>query len=427
MKQINYALAIYSIIVCLVLLLYLLLGERKHKQSNQCFAMMCGGNIGMMLGDILYWSFEGQKTFWNPAMVWIGSSLFYISVIPVLYAFTKYIIDYLRLHKKAAKPLLMLSNGFIGVYIIACLLSLWNGMFFMIDENNYYLRGNLFVLSQIIPLVIFLSNIGYIYTFRKTMRKKDLTFFASYILLLFLAKLIEFIVNGLIVLNMAMAISLLLIFINIQLERDIGMERKEKELTDANISILLSQIGPHFLSNTLTAIRQLCDKDVEEAKATITDFSRFLRGNMSILTSKNMIPFEKELSHTKYYLAIERKRFGERLQIHYDIAETNFLIPPLTIQPIVENAVRYGLTKKVEGGNLYIQTLLRGDYVVIRILDDGAGFPLSYLQNDTESHIGIHNVRKRLAYMCEGTLEIKSHINQGTIVEICIPREVSHL
>lgn len=424
MKQINFALAIYSIIICFVLLLYLLSGERKHKRSIQCFAMMCSGNIGMIMGDLLYWSFEGQPTPWNPAMVWLGSYIFYFSVIPVSYAFTNYIIDYLQLNKKNAHVLLTTSNVLLLLYTICCFLSIWNGMFFTIDKNNFYIRGNMFVISQIIPLLIFLLNICFVYKFRGIMCKKDINFFTSYIILLFLAKVIEFKVSGLIVLNMAMAISLLLIFINIQMERDIGMEQKEKELTDAKISILLSQIGPHFLFNTLTAIRQLCDKDVEEAKITITDFSRFLRGNMSILTSNNMIPFEKELEHTKYYLAIEKKRFGEKLQIHYDITVRNFLIPPLTIQPIVENAVRYGITKKNNGGNLCIQTVQRDNTYVIRILDDGAGFPILQRHLDAEAHIGITNVRKRLAYMCEGTLLITSGVNQGTIVEICIPREV---
>ena len=203
------------------------------------------------------------------------------------------------------------------------------------------------------------------------------------------------------------------------------------------ISIILSQIQPHFLYNSLVVIQQLCKTDPKMAGETVVEFSNYLRGNLDSLVLRRPITFERELSHVESYLSIEKKRFNERLHIEYDIKASDFMLPALTLQVIVENAVRNGITKKDEGGTVRIETrkLSSKNSVVITVIDDGAGFDpqnednhvgwetpdyLSAADNQVQAGV-IENVRNRLAAMCGGSLEINSKPGVGTTVVITIP------
>ncbi|MEG2670204.1 MAG: histidine kinase, partial [Oscillospiraceae bacterium] len=229
--------------------------------------------------------------------------------------------------------------------------------------------------------------------------------------------------RGIAVVNIGVALALLFILINIQFEHEITLRQQEKELAELRIDIMLSQIQPHFLYNVLTGIRNLCETNPNRAVESITTFSKFLRTNMESLTDKHPIPFEKELSHTQAYLQLEQQRFGDKLKIVYEIETVDFSIPPLTLQPIAENAVRHGLMKKENGGTLTIRSGEEEKAFFITITDDGLGFSQKQLNSENDMHIGIANVRNRLQTLCSGTVNIQSQPNKGTTVTIYIPKE----
>ena len=204
----------------------------------------------------------------------------------------------------------------------------------------------------------------------------------------------------------------------------------KKEKMESQMSIMVSQIQPHFLYNSLTVIQQLCDIDSQKAKEAVNYFARYLRGNMDSINQMGPIPFEKEIKHVDNYLALEKMRFDD-INIEYDILTTDFMLPALSVQPIVENAVRYGVSKNPEGGKITISTHEDDKCYYVTITDDGPGFDTKLLQEeamvaDTDitkaSHIGIANVRNRLYLMCNGSLTIKSIINEGTEVVLRIPK-----
>lgn len=204
-------------------------------------------------------------------------------------------------------------------------------------------------------------------------------------------------------------------------------KQMEAELIENRISIMMSQIQPHFLYNALSCIQELCLREPQKAHDALAQFAFFLRGNMDSLNSTQLIPIEQELCHVKNYLAIEKIRFENRLAIVYEIKAEGFFLPALTLQPIVENAVRYGISKKKRGGTVTISTKETEEAVIITIKDDGIGFDPFFDKavNGKEggrSHIGIENVKKRLMSQCEGTLEVKSQIEEGTTVTIRIPK-----
>lgn len=208
---------------------------------------------------------------------------------------------------------------------------------------------------------------------------------------------------------------------NLQLDKQ--LQEKEQQLMQNRISIMLTQIKPHFLFNTLTAICGLCDENPQEARKVTSNFATYLRFNLESLIESTPVLFADELKHTKVYLDIEQKRFGERLNIAYDIAISNFRIPALTMQPLVENAVKHGIIKKENGGTVTITTREQEDCYEISITDDGVGFDLLKPLSEPNTHIGISNVRDRLWSMCKGILTIESRVGIGTAAIIRLPKE----
>lgn len=421
MRQLNVVLDLYSGAVCLILGAYLFL-RKRHDKQNFYFFLMCVFNLGMILGDIPNWACEGLARTWYPFALKYGVLLYFLCAAPLLLAFLKYIIEYLSPKVRIARSYWNAAAVLCGIYIFCCVLSLFNGMFFRIDENNLYHRGSWFLLSQLIPFILYGIDTFIIIANRKFLKKSELWILLSYVALPIAAELIQIMNYGIALLNTAVTLAILLIFVNIQSDRELLLEKKEHELTESRIDIMLSQIQPHFLYNVLTSIRKLCEKDPPQARQAIGEFAKFLRVNMDSLTNKAPIPFEQELIHTKSYLSLEQRRFGDRLHVVYDIEVSSFAVPPLTLQPIAENAVRHGIINCEEGGTVTIHTEENKDAYVITVSDDGAGF--SCLKDDEDiQHIGITNVRSRLAALCGGELEVHSTSGSGTTVIIRIPKE----
>jgi signal transduction histidine kinase len=207
------------------------------------------------------------------------------------------------------------------------------------------------------------------------------------------------------------------------------MEEKiqtERKLNESRISILLSQIQPHFLYNALAVISRLCDKDPAEAKKATISFSIYLRANMNLLERTEPIPFENELNHTIGFLNLEKAMYGEALNVLYDIQAKDFKLPALTMQPIVENAIKHGIGKKEGGGTVAISTKETDSGYLVIVTDDGAGFEQGKIADDGQQHIGINNVRLRLSAQCGGSLEIESKPGEGTTAKIIIPKNGNH-
>ena len=200
--------------------------------------------------------------------------------------------------------------------------------------------------------------------------------------------------------------------------------RAEKELYEANVSIMVSQIQPHFMYNALTSIAMLCTIDPERAQEATITFSKYLRGNMDSLKQTKPVPFDHELEHLKKYLYIEKLRFANKLNIEYEIGPTNFKVPQLSIQPLVENAVKHGVGMKKKGGTVKIATRETETAFEVIISDDGVGFDVNApRKEDGRSHVGMENTRTRLKELCGGEVRIESTVGEGTTATVILPKE----
>ena len=162
----------------------------------------------------------------------------------------------------------------------------------------------------------------------------------------------------------------------------------------------------------------------EQAENATIQFAKYRRGNMDALQTNAPIPFTEELEHTKEYLTLEQMRFEDKLTVRYDIQCDAFSLPPLTLEPIAENAVRHGVRGNSDGrGEVVIATREYPGCYEITVTDTGPGFDPEKLPKDPgRSHIGLRNVRDRLTQMCGGALNIVSTPGKGTCVTISIPK-----
>ena len=223
--------------------------------------------------------------------------------------------------------------------------------------------------------------------------------------------------------NLAMffyLVSIYLLFFNIYIENGRLFLQREKELVESRANAMVLKIRPHFIANTMSSIVALCDPGAPEAGKLAAKFARYLRDNYVDITDEPMVPFSKELEHIRNYLEVEQIRFAG-LKVEYDIEAEDFYLPTLTVQPLVENAVRHGVSKRPDAsGTVTLRSFEDKKQYVIRISDDGVGF--DSLKPSDGQHIGITNAEARLDILCSGTLEISSLPGKGTVCEIRIPK-----
>ena len=197
----------------------------------------------------------------------------------------------------------------------------------------------------------------------------------------------------------------------------------EAELKDSRVSLMLSQIQPHFIYNSLGTIERMCLKDPEKAFELVRNFSLYLRGNFSELDSVSPIRFAEELKHIEHYVHIEKVRFPD-MNIEYNVETTDFILPALSVQPLVENAIKHGLMRLESGGTVVIHSYETPTHFCVEVTDDGVGFDPD-LPMDEKKHVGIRNIRGRLKAMVNGELILESKVDVGTKAVIMIPKEVT--
>lgn len=187
--------------------------------------------------------------------------------------------------------------------------------------------------------------------------------------------------------------------------------------------ILRSQIQPHFIYNVLNTIKYLCKHNPKEASEAIDRFSAFLRESMDAFSLHECIPFEDEIEIVNNYIYLEKKRFGDKVDVEFNLECTDFAIPALSVQPLVENAIKHGITKRLGGGCVWISAKESPEEYTVEIKDNGVGFYVEGPKDPNKSHVGLENTKNRLALMCGGDLDIISDVDMGTTITIHIPKE----
>ena len=313
----------------------------------------------------------------------------------------------------------------VDLNIIIHMTALFSPIAFSISKDNHFIRGPLGFTSHItcVILILYLMSIS-LFEWRFTRGIMMVIPIINTFLIIIAIIMDSFVVtedNRLTFLTIAVVSCTLFYYVWLHLK--FAHEYEEKLRNQQRTKLMLSQINPHFMINSLGAIKELCDS--KEARVAVDQFARYLQGNMETMMRQDIISFKSELEHTKAYLALEQIRFEDELQIKYDITCSDFGISTLSLQPIVENAVRHGVRgSEKDVGTVIISTREFDDRYEIKVSDDGVGFDPDNIKpkNDGREHIGIQNVRDRLKAVCNAEMIIESTPGEGTDVSIIIPK-----
>lgn len=307
------------------------------------------------------------------------------------------------------------------IYVILLIIAQFTKLIYYFEDDNTYHRGP-FYSVLLAPTVLIMATllIGLIRRKNK-LSKKIYTALLLYIIIPAVSMIIQMFLYGvyfIIIGTVAASIIMFLILITEQIQIIID---QQQEINRQQANILVLQMRPHFIYNTLSSIYYLCVLDPKKAQKTVGDFNTYLRKNLNAIARNELIAFTEELEHTKAYLAVEKVRYEKLLFIDYDTPVTAFSLPPLTLQPIVENAVKYGVDPELPPLHILVKTRQDSDKIILTVEDTGPGY--SPIPSDDERvHLGIENVRKRISMMCDGTLDIKAGSEGGTTITITFPR-----
>ena len=302
------------------------------------------------------------------------------------------------------------------------IITAFTGGMTVIDEFNRYSHGPLYpIYMAIYFLLLILFIVGFI-LYSRDFRKRNRTSLYAIMVFIILGILLQELTSSEIrtaYLVLAIAMPFLYIHFN-----EFSQMRIDDEIKHKDYEIMVNQIKPHFLFNSLSVIRELYEDNVEAGDHALTEFSQFLRYNLDSLSKDRIISFSEEIENVKRYLELQQLRFGDSLKVTYDLDDVDFKVPVFSIQPIVENAVSHGARKRTDKqGHVTISSKEYPDHYEVKIVDNGPGFVLEDVEGKTaEGHIGIKNVCERLDLAENGDLIIDSILGEGTTATLIFPK-----
>ena len=423
--MVNLAITITGLVVSLLGLVQVLLSRLLEKKTRGYLLWFFAVLIAYAASDLVC---QVTDKVLGPGWQLLSSlglffeSAFSAALIPLLTSFLLHTCGEKEPQRNIA---FRINLGLFAVYIGLLIYTQFSKTIYYYDELNVYHRGPWYTILLVPPVIMMAVNLILLWNRRNELTRRQQIAFGSYILIPAVSMILQMLFYGIYVIVLGSSIAAFVMLTYVLTDQTEYYYRQEAEIANMKTEIMLSQIQPHFIVNALGAIEHL-SKDSPEVKQAIHTFTRYIRGNIDVLSRDAMITFAKELEHTRLYLQLEGLRFGDSLQVEWDLQCMDFMIPTLTLQPLVENAVRHGVRKNPDGrGTVRIATRNSGEKIEISITDNGPGFSSGTEKQDGQVHVGIANVRERLRAICGGELILSSEPGKGTRATILLPREAT--
>ena len=333
--------------------------------------------------------------------------------------FTGYLLHFCREDLRKS-TLFRLVIGLWVIYFILLGLAQCTTFLYYVTPDNEFIRGSWHPLLVAPLAAIMLLNLAGVIRRRNRLPDKYYVAFLIHLLPMTVATLIHAVIYVPLLVVFGLSFSMLSMFGIILCDQIEQYMRQQREIAHQRASIMVLQMRPHFIFNTMMSIYYLCAQDSKKAQQVTLDFTSYLRKNFSAIASENTIPFANELEHTRAYLAVEQVQFEDSLFVEYDTPHTRFRVPPLTLQPIVENAVKHGMDPDSAPLRIYIRTRETDAGYEITVEDNGPGFAQANT-DDSEPHIALANIQQRLEIMCGGKLTVMPREGGGTVVKVILP------
>lgn len=426
MRELNIAIELWGVAFCAIGIACVILFGRADGQNRRLVLAGFAFELVAAGGDALAGFFRGGEGALAWAMTHAGNWATFSGNFLLVVVLTSYLLN--RISEAGGPKYRTLRVGVHVAADVMCLLA-FAGVFFTIDSANVYHRGDWYWLAQAFVISVFAVDAALALRARRELGHRTLACLLFYTLVPILAAVAQVFVYGLNFVIVAGVLALVVVFFEMQSHAAALMVRQAEELaasrvevSDSRIRVMVAQMQPHFMFNTLDTIYGLAGEDAGAARAAIASFSRYLRTNLASLNQTEPVPVEREMEHVRTYLELERTTDPDRVAYEFDVEATGFKVPALSVQTLAENAVRHGIGAKAEGGRVTVRTReLPGEFTVT-VADDGVGFDAEGLPEGGDGHIGISNTRSRLAALCDGALELYSEPDAGTRAIMRIPK-----
>jgi sensor histidine kinase YesM len=371
-----------------------------------------------LLIDCLVWDNPGMATAERIAVYF--EFLFLSLPIPM---FTAYLLHTCRERWQGSK-LFRAAIILWGIFFILLGIAQYTTSLYYVTPDNQFFRGPWHSLLMAPMILNMLLNINGVIRRRGKLPTKYFAAFLIHLLpltaTLFVYTIFPFSPSVEFLLFFGEVFSTLSMFGIILYDQIDRYMRQQREIAHQRASIMVLQMRPHFIYNAMMSIYYLCAQDSQKAQQVTLDFTTYLRKNFTAIANEDTIPFTDELEHARAYLTVEQVQFEDSLCVDYDTPHTHFRLPPLTLQPIVENAVKHGMDP--EAGPLHISIRTRetpsGSELIVE--DNGPGFNPAVIDTG-ELHTALANIRQRLEMMCDGKMTILPRTGGGTVVTVTIP------
>lgn len=422
-RQIVYfSIEIWGAFFSLIAALTILLTRHFDKSGSRklMLAMLCSAALMICDGISIY--FRGNP---SPSAVfverWSTFAVYFLSflIIPLSAQYVSQII-----YKRSGGFKLYWELIEWGIFVFGALLLIVNEIYpfiFYVDDVGRFVRMPYFFwVPSLIGFTGILTTLAVGLKYSKYMMPIERAAVVSFQVLPMAGIIIKLFYPETPFVTIAIVVSSIILFVSYEASYVQFLVEQEQKLSEAKLKLVNQQMKPHFIFNTLTLIRFQCLTVPNDAAQTVSEFSNYLRSITDYLTEEDCISVESELDIVKNYLNIQSKRFGDGIKVEYDIEETDFDVPPFSIQTLAENAVHHGF-KSGQGdkGLIRVSTKRDKNKRIVTVEDNGAGFDVREMEK--KGSVGIKNTRNRVKIMCGGELTIQSEPGKGTCAVIIIP------
>ncbi len=413
----NFGIAVSGMMVVLLGLLMSVFSRYQEKWNRRFFVLLFSLLIAYvgcdLLGQITLLLLGPSAAPFSKIAVF-GESFFSSLLMPML---AIYLLRCTGEGRRGSALLTAVSLLWL-VYFALLIVTQFTTVFYTVTPDNIYLRGQWYPVLLIPPVLLMLLNLLALWRRRAKLTRRQFLAFALYLLVPMGCMLVQMLSYGLLMIVIGSCVAAFFMFLFILRDQQDRYAAQQQEIANQRASILVLQMRPHFIYNTLMSIYSLCYLDPQKAQQVTMDFTDYLRKNFNAVASADPIPFTAELEHTRAYLAVEQAQYEDILFVEFDTPHTMFRVPPLTLQPLAENAVKHGMNPYAGQLHVMIRTFHTDSASVIVVEDDGRGFDATEIN---ESYTALTNIRQRLELMCDGKMEITPRAGGGTVVTVTIP------
>ena len=424
MQTLNRAIDLSGLIVCLIGLVMVLASPSRSGYRMKYWIMFIVTLALFVLSHMTGLLLGGSEKTWAREVLYVSNYMEFVTPVILEYVVMTWLLVILD-PERQWKALRRVLPVLVGIHIVFMFFSQFTGLVYFIDDQNVYHRASTYAVSYLTTAIMLVIGMTLVIRYRGRMSRYQQFVFSVYFTIPVIGVVLQIMFYGINIIVIMTVIGAIIMMLVIMIDHTNEYYRQQEINTNLKVDIMLSQIQPHFMYNCLLVIRQICLENPAGAADALKEFTKFLRHNMESISTDTLIPFAEELEHVKCYVGLQQLRFGDELKVDYDLECTDFRLPTLTLQPLVENAIRYGARKREDGnGFVRVETRAYDDRFEVSVIDNGPGIDQVTTGYD-EGKVGIalENVRNRLQLICGGRLEIGPGEDSGVRATMILPRD----